>query len=274
MTGLSFLQKELESKSIPTGCNDLDIALGHGIRLGTITDIVGAAGSGKTQLCLQLTFNTILSAPSGLVDGEVVFISSSRGSFHSHRVNQLADHFVKIYESAATSRVYPISEKLFEAPKFTKNYALSRIRHKLVRTVPELIATVYEVQSFAEKKQNINLIVIDSFASIIRQLDASQRFKVIYEILNVLYQITNICECAVILTNDLTPVITPNFQNSTSSDIMSPALGEAYHHRISQRIVLSREDETKAIIAHVQKNLFGGPAMVKFQITNEGITDI
>jgi RecA/RadA recombinase len=44
----------------PTGWNALDASLGGGLRLGTIVEVVGAAGTGKTQLAMQLAVTSIL----------------------------------------------------------------------------------------------------------------------------------------------------------------------------------------------------------------------
>jgi len=46
---------------IPTGSKCLDDLLGGGIETGTVTQIFGASGTGKTSICLMLTYNAVLS---------------------------------------------------------------------------------------------------------------------------------------------------------------------------------------------------------------------
>lgn len=87
--------------------------------------------------------------------------------------------------------------------------------------------------------------------------------------INVLQKIASENDCAVVLTNDMTPQI---LSNITTSEL-KPALGEAYHHRIPQRIVFARGEEDK-IIVHVQKNLFQGQALNKIKITKVGLEDV
>ena len=51
---LLSLSASYPPRHIPTGLPALDAALGGGIRMGIVTEIVGPAGAGKTQLCLCL----------------------------------------------------------------------------------------------------------------------------------------------------------------------------------------------------------------------------
>jgi len=42
-----------------SGCEKLDELLGGGFEAGTVTQIFGEAGSGKTNICLQLAIETV-----------------------------------------------------------------------------------------------------------------------------------------------------------------------------------------------------------------------
>ncbi len=50
----------LKSMQISTGCDAIDELLDGGIESGTITELFGGGGTGKTNLCLQLTKNLAL----------------------------------------------------------------------------------------------------------------------------------------------------------------------------------------------------------------------
>lgn len=67
---------------ISTGFETLDSLLGGGIRNSTITDIFGAAGSGKTQLAKQI-------AASCLISGGSVFFVDTTGKFRPNRVLEM-----------------------------------------------------------------------------------------------------------------------------------------------------------------------------------------
>lgn len=43
---------------LPTGSRCLDALLGGGVETGTVTQIYGGSGTGKTSICLMLAFNT------------------------------------------------------------------------------------------------------------------------------------------------------------------------------------------------------------------------
>ena len=57
---------------VPCGCDSIDKLLGGGFEAGAITEIYGEAGSGKTNLCLQLSKAVVL-------DGKKVIFIDSEG---------------------------------------------------------------------------------------------------------------------------------------------------------------------------------------------------
>ncbi|WP_304515764.1 ATPase domain-containing protein, partial [Candidatus Nitrosotalea sp. FS] len=66
---------------ISTGLLGLDDLLGGGVRHGTIIDIFGPGGSGKTQLAMQISLNS-------LRDGTVLY-QDATGGFRPERMLQL-----------------------------------------------------------------------------------------------------------------------------------------------------------------------------------------
>lgn len=86
------------------------------------------------------------------------------------------------------------------------------------------------------------------------------------ELMDVLGRIANTAKCAIVLTNDVT------IQTEGDSDLLRPALGDIFHHLIPQRIFIARSDDGD-VIANVQKNLCGGPSLVKLSITEKGVRD-
>ncbi len=67
---------------ISTGIKKLDNYLGGGIKGGMITDIFGATGTGKTQLTMQISINSLL-------DGEQVLFQDTTGQFRPERMLEL-----------------------------------------------------------------------------------------------------------------------------------------------------------------------------------------
>jgi len=67
---------------ISTGIKKLDNYLGGGIKRGIITDIFGATGTGKTQLTMQISINSLL-------DGNQVLFQDTTGQFRPERMLDL-----------------------------------------------------------------------------------------------------------------------------------------------------------------------------------------
>lgn len=67
---------------ISTGIKKLDNYLGGGIKEGIITDIFGATGTGKTQLTMQISINSLL-------DGNQVLFQDTTGQFRPERMLDL-----------------------------------------------------------------------------------------------------------------------------------------------------------------------------------------
>ncbi len=67
---------------ITTGIQKLDTLLGGGIRDGIIVDIFGASGTGKTQLALQISVNSLAS-------NRTIFYQDTTGKFRPERMIEL-----------------------------------------------------------------------------------------------------------------------------------------------------------------------------------------
>ncbi len=67
---------------IPTNIEKLDQFLGGGVQNGTITDIFGSNGSGKTQFVIQLSINS-------LEQGGHVYLQDTTGEFRPERMLQI-----------------------------------------------------------------------------------------------------------------------------------------------------------------------------------------
>ena len=69
---------------ICTGIKKLDEILGGGIRNGLITDIFGEAGTGKTQLAMQISVNSLLQG------GKILFHDTT-GEFRPERMLEMIE---------------------------------------------------------------------------------------------------------------------------------------------------------------------------------------
>lgn len=146
-----LLEQQQAAKCIPTGSRQLDAALGHGLRLGTILELTGTCGSGKTQLAMQLMASTVIPAPLGLIGGKVLFIST-RKSFLEQRVNQLLDSCVDVWNKAV-AKMDPKDRA--NVKSLNRNYLLQKIQHKMVFSLFDLISTVHQLVRITKQDKNV-----------------------------------------------------------------------------------------------------------------------
>jgi len=93
----------------------LDNLLGGGIAAGTITDIFGSNGTGKTQIAMQICVNSIK-------DGKIVYQDTS-GSFRPERILQLIKSRYlddKLLDNIMVARVTNIAEQMEFVDKISK----------------------------------------------------------------------------------------------------------------------------------------------------------
>lgn len=90
---------------IPTGCKSLDDILGGGFEKGIVSQVYGASGTGKTNICLQLAVECVRNGK------KVVYIDTE--GFSAERFRQIAGENTKtiasdiiIYEPTSLEQQY------------------------------------------------------------------------------------------------------------------------------------------------------------------------
>ena len=199
MNALSTLFKELSVLSIPTSSRKLDEALGNGVRLELITEIAGREGTGKTQLILQMIFNTVLPKPLGVINGEAVYISTRPANFCPDRIYPMVDRQVEVWR-----------EKFANTPEaivFSRDVALGKIHFIGVNSIANLIQTVYNLDKFLKSNSsNVSYLIFIMFFMIFHCDCFHSRFGLLQSILipccseasyqwNKFELTTNYCQC-------------------------------------------------------------------------------
>jgi len=121
----------MESIRLPSGSTCIDSLLGGGFETGTITQIYGASGTGKTSICLMLAYNTAIHL------GKVAFLDTE--GISGERVRQI---FV---ESDVLKNVY-----IYDIFDFKQQSVAIKELAKLC------------------KKDELRLIIVDSFTALYR----------------------------------------------------------------------------------------------------------
>ena len=137
---------------IPLGCSQVDRLLGGGIEKGSVTLVYGEAGSGKTNICLQLARNMAIQGEKvAYIDSEG--LSSERLSqvfvghedciknllvFEVHSFSEQSDRIDKIEKLASTGTISLViidSLTMF----YRLNYEDSYVRNDFIRQTEILL---------------------------------------------------------------------------------------------------------------------------------------
>lgn len=94
---------------IRTGSRAMDRLFGGGIETGSITEIFGEAGSGKTQLCHTLAVNCQLPGDEGGGEGKCMWLDTE-GTFRSERIFMISEaldlNFQCVLDNITIARIY------------------------------------------------------------------------------------------------------------------------------------------------------------------------
>ncbi len=158
-------------KKLPTGSSCIDSLLGGGVETGTLTQVYGVSGSGKTSLCLMLAYNTAKRF------GKVVYIDTE--GLSPERVNQI------FKDKEALKDVY-----IYDVYDF-------KMQSVAVREVAKLC-----------EKESVVLVIVDSLTSLYRSEleDEEKQLKAKRELisqLTILLGLARKLDLAVVFTNQM-----------------------------------------------------------------------
>ncbi|CAH2231692.1 jg2349 [Pararge aegeria aegeria] len=235
-------------KKLKTGCTAIDNVLNGGFRTGTLTEIYGESGTGKTQLVMQL------AAQCGS-DGSVFICTEDL--FPVKRFNQIRKNNCKTTDTDCNNMFI---EHLTEAHEL-----MSCIRVRL----PKLLNT-----------NKVLAVIIDSVAGPFRSeyTDYVHRAEELKELGILLYKLAQEYNIAVICVNQ----VTANFDNS---DNVLPSLGLAWANMVCYKLnikkftgVCNRPLGLHNDITMRELRVVNGPDLpstgVKFIITVNGVENV
>ncbi len=182
-TARELKEERLKVRKITTGSKNLDGLLGGGVETRTVTEFYGEYGSGKTQICHQLSVNVQLPEDKGGLGAKAVYIDTE-GTFRWERIEQIA-RGVGLDPDEVMEKIYWIR-------------AINS--HHQMAIVDELFDLV--------KKDNIKLIVVDSVTSHFRaefpgRENLAMRQQLLNRHLHQLMRLAEIYNVAVVVTNQV-----------------------------------------------------------------------
>ncbi|XP_076435175.1 DNA repair protein RAD51 homolog 3-like [Babylonia areolata] len=263
-SALELLEQEQKLPSIVTFCADLDDVLGGGVALRKVTEICGAPGVGKTQMCIQIAVDASIPEQLGGAGGEAVYIDTE-GSFIIERVVDIAkataEHCQRIAEGMDSEG---------EMRDYNLEKILAGIHYFRCHDYTELLATVHILTSFLQAHPKVKVVIVDSVAFPFRHNveDLSLRTRLLASLAQSCVQLATRFTLAVVLTNQMTTRFSPGSGGSQ----LTPALGESWGHACTVRLVLHWEDCQRHALLY--KSPSHRETSVLYQITTGGIRDV
>ena len=249
ITADELLEKRLAKPRITTSSQQLDEILGGGITVGAITEFSGAFATGKTQLGFQLCINVQRPQEEGGLNGKALFIDTEN--------------------TFAPARVAEMSYSYIEDPKvYLQNIYVSRAYNS-----DHQVQIVEKADKLIEAN-NIRLIIVDSMASHFRaefpgKDNLPRRQQILMAHAEHLQRLAESYDLAVMTTNQ---VLSNPDSIFTGTSNLEPALGFAWGHRPTHRVLLRKSRGTIRIA-----RVFDSPELAEreavFHITPQGIRD-
>ena len=247
-TALEVKKERVNTKKITTGSHALDELLGGGIETRTMTEFFGEFGSGKTQLCHQLSINVQLPPEKGGLSGKAFYIDTE-GTFRWERIEAMAKALGLDPDIAMNN--------IFYERAVNSDHQIAIVENDL----PELLA-----------KEPIKLIIVDSVTSHFRaEFPGRENLAVRQQKLSAhLHQLVRIAEMY-----DLAVVVTNQVMARPDAFYGDPTVavgGHTLYHVPGVRVQLKKSRGNKRIARVVDApHLPEGETV--FAILDEGVRD-
>lgn len=208
------LYEELKSSTaiLPTGNPSLDQLLDAGLYTGEVTELAGAPGSGKTQVCLSIAASVSLGLR------QHVFFLDSTGGFTASRLYQMLQ-----------ARVDDKEEQL---------EALQRVQVVRMFDIYEMLRALHEVRDCLSQQVEssagpLKAVLIDSVSAVLSPLlggRQSEGLAIMMQLARELKTLAKEFSVAVVVTNQVT--------RDSSTGALKSALGRSWSFVPSTRVLL------------------------------------
>jgi RAD51-like protein 1 len=231
VSALELLQRYAGASSyLRTMLPPLDAALMGGLPPGSITEVVGPAGLGKTQFCLGMCLMACMHhlANGG---GRVLYIDTER-KFSGERLAEMA-----------RSR-FPES--------FGGVGAVSHMLERVLVKVPESSATLLQMLQTLQSAiidHGIKLLIIDSIAALARSdfgpRDMADRQRLLGRQASSLKFLAESFRIPVLVTNQVTTAVTApqGATDRSTSGGLKAALGPMWAHAVNTRLIMAAQQD-------------------------------
>ncbi|MEM0187837.1 MAG: DNA repair and recombination protein RadA [Saccharolobus sp.] len=247
-TALEVKKERMTVRKITTGSQALDGLLGGGIETRTMTEFFGEFGSGKTQLCHQLSVNVQLPPEKGGLSGKAVYIDTE-GTFRWERIENMA-----------------------KALGLDVDNVMNNIYYIRAINADHQITIVEDLQELVTKDPSIKLVIVDSVTSHFRaeypgRENLAMRQQKLNKHLHQLTRLSEVYDIAVVITNQV--MARPDMFYGDPTVAVG---GHTLYHVPGIRIQLKKSRGNRRI-ARVIDAPHLPEGEVVFALTEEGIRD-
>lgn len=223
-----------------TSLPDLDKALHGGIPVGTLTEIAGPAGCGKTQLCIMLSLLATMPTDMGGLAGRVIYIDTECAFSAARLVEMAQARFPDYFQGEnCENRLLTLTENII----IDFQSSCGSLMDKLQSLEMAIIS------------KKIRLIIVDSVASLVRKEygaimnhNMADRSNFLTKAAAVLKYLAESFQIHVVVTNQ----ITTRFHSDQQTDTMQPtmsrvtsALGNTWSHSVNTRLITEYVDSIR-----------------------------
>ncbi|ADN50280.1 DNA repair and recombination protein RadA [Vulcanisaeta distributa] len=232
-----------------TNVRAIDDLLQGGLEPKAIYEFAGEFGTGKTQLCHQLSVTVQLSQDKGGVGGAAVYLDTEE-AFSPNRIVNIAQRF-DLDPNEALDNIYVI--KVINAADLE-----DRIKFDVVKLV---------------EQANAKLIVVDSIIALYRaefkgRERLAERQQRLNYILDWLMRIAKVYNVYVVLTNQVLDVPMGYIE------VKRPAGGNVLAHAVTHRLFLKKSKEDIKVMEVLDSPRLPFKASAMFRITDKGVEDV
>lgn len=256
---------------MPTGLETFDTALNGGIPPISITEIVGAPGSGKSQFCLSLAINAFeklyhSTRPDGTrMTGSVIYIDTE-GSFEPSRLVKLAK--TRDYAADSMDRAEDIAQLARSVSILTPTSVAEM--NEALDSLADIVSETHAV-----------LIIVDSITALVKNESefptsiARQQF--LRHVTKSLKYIADTYSIPIVVTNHVTKY---RSGDANGDQIVAASLGTYWTHSVNTRFFLEQTSELAPQLdlpirkVMVIKSPFCGPVSSPFVVSEKGIVGL